>query len=256
MDIVIPVYGSPQFLPPLLAALQKTILPEDRVFLVDDCTPPEKGQKEVQAILANLPPHFSAHQTPQNSGFAAACNCGVRHGQDKFICLLNSDTIPLPNWRQNLVAPLADPMLGAVGAKLLFPADSHDPLRPAGRIQHAGVAFNAQRLPFHIFSGWPHDHPRVNRPLLLQAVTGACLLTRRKLYEQFPLDEIYGPGNFEDIDFCLQLGQAGYQIAYAPQAVLFHHASGSNNVATVTKNARIFLDRWADKITSDDWLLW
>ena len=122
-------------------------------------------------------------------------------------------------------------------------------------IQHAGVAFNADRMPYHIFIGWRPDHPKVNRFLLMQCVTGACWLIRREVYEKIGgLDQAYGQGNFEDVHACLQIGELGLGIAYNPRAVLWHFASGSDNTRDIQKNVYLFRSRWFDKIEPDDHL--
>ena len=257
-DILVPIYGGLTHLRNLMPALEATLAPEHRVIFVDDCTPPEKGSKAILEFLGQAVdrhPTWLAVRSDANRGFSASNNLGSQKGDGEFICLLNSDTVPQAGWLEAMLLVMDTyPQIGAVGAKLLFPPWSNDPVRPAGTIQHAGVVFNAMRMPYHIFAGWPADHPKVNRHLFMQACTGACLLVRRALWEKVGgLDEAFGQGNFEDIDLTLKFCGLGYEIAYCPDAVLYHWGSGSENVAMVEKNAMLFSHKWGDKITSDDW---
>lgn len=257
-DVVIAVYGGADHLQRCLFALGQHRPAQARVYIIDDATP-ESQRQELKAIYERLPDWARLTVLPKNRGFAGANNIGVGLGSSPYVCLLNSDTEPQAYWLEAMTSVLdCNPNVAIVGAKLLYPAWSTDPARPKGRIQHAGVAFNVARLPYHIFLGWQADHPKVNRFLLMQAVTGACWLVRREVYESLNgLDESFGQGNFEDIDFCLRVKQMmRMDVAYCPAATLWHYGSGSNNTAVAQKNARLFLYRWEDKVEYDDWLYW
>lgn len=262
VDVIVPVYGGIKHLRKLIPALEATITPEQAtVWFVDDCTPPDKDADEIIALIAAASARsemFKYARTPKNSGFSGANNYGATLGKAEYICLLNSDTEPQAGWLKHMTAILDElPQVGIVGAKLLFPEWSKDPSRPAGKIQHAGVAFDTSRMPYHLFLGWPADHPKVNRRLHMKAVTGACLLCRRSAFEKVGgLNTLYGQGNFEDIEFCLAVSVAGYETVYCPDAVLWHWGSGSNNTNDAEKNALVFSSRWSHQIDSDDWLYW
>ncbi len=259
-DIIIPVYGGQAHLERLLPALADTTdgLPV-QVWLSEDATPNALGGPELRAWLEDqikLHPNWHVVFAAKNGGFSAANNRAAAQATGEFVCMLNSDTVPHKNWLQAMLGVMkAFSQVGAVGAKLIWPPWAHD--RLPGFVQHAGVAFNAMRLPYHIMEGFPPDHALVNRPLMMKACTGACLLVRRRLWDQVGgLDEAYGQGNFEDIDLCLRINEAGYDIAYCPTAVLYHVGSGSNNVADAERNSMLFMHRWQHKIVSDDWMYW
>jgi O-antigen biosynthesis protein len=260
VDIIIPVYGGKKHLEKLIPALRETLEPKQaKVFFVDDVTPETLGGNELREyIQSQLVDDWNLICADQNGGFSATNNLGVSKGKSEYICMLNSDTVPQAKWLNHLIATLdAYPQVGAVGAKLLFPPWSEDPQRPGGKIQHAGVAFNTSRMPYHLFLGWDADHPKVNRHLMMQAVTGACCLTRRELWETIGgLNPIYGQGNFEDIEYCLEVCKRGYDIAYNPDAVLYHWGSGSNNTEAAEKNQMVFASRWCADVVSDDWKYW
>jgi GT2 family glycosyltransferase len=184
VDIIVPVYGGFDHLQRLTPALSDTLTDfgnEVQVYFVNDCTPVEKGAAEIFDHLSKEVEgrdnwHFLS--TPENSGFARTNNYGASRGNGQFICMLNSDTVPHPKWLKHMVATLEEyPQVGGVGAKLLFPAWSKDATRPPNTIQHAGVAFNPARMPYHIFLGWPSDAKQVNRHLMTRHLAEITLET-------------------------------------------------------------------------------
>ena len=89
----------------------------------------------------------------------------------------------------------------------------------------------------------------------VSAVTGACLLTRREMFETVGgFDEMNLPLAFQDIDLCLRLGKQGYRIVYTPYAELYHHESASKS-ATEKIAGRSEIEymrkQWADLIAND-----
>jgi len=116
-----------------------------------------------------------------------------------------------------------------VGAKLLYPAHMLGIL--AGKVQHAGVARNDEGVPYHPFLGWDADVPDVNTEREVNAVTGACYLVRRKVWDELGgWDPIFERGVYEDVDFCWQSRKHGYLVQYRPQACLYHYSSASEGV--------------------------
>lgn len=243
VDIVTLTYGHPD----MFEKLYKSILTVDagvkfRWIIVDNCSP-AKDKPALNAMLdeCSRDSRVQVVYSRINTGFAGGCNVGSRYGKAPYILLLNSDIIVTEeNWLAKLVDNMRDATVGIVGTKLRFFADSTHKERPAGKIQHAGVAFNILGAPYHIFMGWSADHPLVNRKLEMNCVTGACLLIRRKLYELVKgLDEDYTLGNFEDVALCLAARDQGYKVIYDPSTYLYHYAGGSGNSATVTHNAKL-----------------
>ena len=268
VDIITPVHGSPNLLMGTISSvlLHPTDIPW-HWWIVDDGTPEEKGRALLFDIYkeASRDPRidilFNMEQgQPKNLGFAASNNAAASHGKAPYILMLNSDVRVTDNWLQPMIEEMeTNYRAGVVGAKLLFFPEVHKPFRdgndprPAGRIQHAGVAFNIMRQPYHIHIGWSADNPRLNKRKSLQAVTGAVLLTRRALWEKTGgLDLVYTQGNFEDIEYCLRVKQMGFEVVYRPDAVIYHYAGGSGNSQTAMRNAQIFLMRCGNVITSDE----
>jgi GT2 family glycosyltransferase len=179
-------------------------------------------------------------------GFATACNAGAAAARGEFLVLLNNDTIPTPGWLTALVAHAqAHPRAAVVGSMLLFPNDT---------VQHAGVVFGLDREPHHIYAGFPARHPATTISRRYQAVTAACALFRRGPWEaQGGLDPAFHNG-WEDVDFCLHAGEAGWEIHYCAESVLYHFESSSRDLLSEVErgNRALFASRWQEKIVPDD----
>src|SRR5574341_101431 len=250
VDIITPVYGQLHLVKKLVESIQKyTAGVSYHWYIIDDATPENRSRLELLSFLRKLAQenaNITFIQNNVNGGFAKSNNLAAAKGHSDYILLLNSDTkVTEDGWLAKLTKHLDDNVaIGIVGAKLLFFEDSKDEARPAGTIQHAGVAFNIHGHPYHIFMSWPSDHPKVNQTRIMRAVTDACLLTRRKLWRQLGgLNEIYGQGNFEDVEYCIRAFAMGNLIVYEPNVMLYHYGSGSGNTEAIERNGRIFLLR-------------
>jgi len=180
--------------------------------------------------------------TYQDSRFnlARKINLGVRHATGEHLLLLNDDVkVITPDWIEQMFRYSQQPDIGAVGAKLLF---------PTGRIQHAGVLL-LNGNPGHPY----YDHPKEELGYFLSAavtrnylaVTGACLMTKRLLFEQVGGFSEEFSLNYNDVDFCLKLHQRGYRMVYVPDAMLYHYESLSRgNAGRVAPEE---LDRFKEK---------
>ncbi|MFO7609875.1 MAG: glycosyltransferase [Candidatus Krumholzibacteriia bacterium] len=187
-----------------------------------------------------------------NLGFSRGCNLGASRARGRTVLFLNNDMEVLPGWLDPLVWTLdADPDVGIVGARLLF---------PDGTIQHAGVAMvdYAQDVP-PIMGGQhksyrrPHDDPEVLRPQVLQVVTGACLLIRPELFAALGgFDDAYWNGN-EDVDLCLRAGEAGWLVVYRPESTVIHYESqsGPERFARMEPNIAHFNAVWRGRARPD-----
>jgi GT2 family glycosyltransferase len=186
--------------------------------------------------------------------FSWVNNKAVAATASEHVLLLNDDVAPIePGWLDAMAAHLADPAVGVVGAKLLY---------PGGTVQHGGVIMGLSGLCDHAHRHIAGDVPGyAGRAVLAQelsVVTGACLLVRRRVLEQVGgLDERY-PSAFNDVDLCLRIREAGYSVVFAPEAVLYHHElrtygshfAGERAQFHETEVARLRA-RWAGVIAED-----
>lgn len=215
-----------------------------RVIVVDDAS--EDGTVD---RFEGYDDHLKVVARERNGGFGIACNDGAEAaGEVEYLVFLNNDTIPLPGWLDALVdAAAAHPDAGAVGSKLLY---------PGGTVQHAGVAIGQDRWPHHLYAGLPGEHPAVNRAKPVVAATAACLLVRREAFIELDGFDTAFLNGYEDIDFCLRLGERGQETRYCPQSVLYHLESvtrwADDSSRHVEHNSQLFAERWHSRVRPDD----
>jgi GT2 family glycosyltransferase len=156
---------------------------------------------------------------------SAVKNFAVERAAGSVVCLLRDNTEVISgDWLTEMVAQLAQPDVGAVGAKLYY-AD--------GRVEHGGmllgvlgVAGYAHRLSDRLSVGYFGQLQLAHQ---MSAVSDACAVVRREAWEQVQgFDQASLPGEFGDIDFCLRLREAGWNVAWTPNAELYHHESQSH----------------------------
>lgn len=265
LDIIIPVYGQADLLSKCIAALPEAAgdVPY-RLILVDDCGP---EQEQLGHVYRSLNGNSKVIRNRQNSGFARTVNAGVASGNAPFILLLNSDCILQPGAIPAMLREFDKPEVGIVGAKLLF---GDNRWQQQGKVQHAGLCRNIQGQLVHVNLGWSADHPKVNQRREMQMVTGACLMTRRKVWErvtaeyrrygdptQGALNEVYDRGCYEDCEFCLATRVQGYKVIYQPEAVGLHYVGASvtanNGAFPLGRNSMIFGARCAHLVEFDEW---
>lgn len=154
--------------------------------------------------------------------YSAINNFGVRHARGTIIGLVNNDIeVISPEWLSEMVSHAVRPEIGCVGAKLYYSNDT---------LQHAGVICSLGGVAGHSHKHFPGKHPGYFHRLVLvqqlSAVTAACLLVRRSIYEEVGgLDEVNLHVAFNDVDFCLKVREAGYRNLWTPYAELYHHES-------------------------------
>jgi GT2 family glycosyltransferase len=181
--------------------------------------------------------------------FAAICNFGVRETDGDWILLLNNDTeFTDPAWLSAMAEHVQRPEIGAVGAMLLF---------PNGLVQHAGVVLTERDVAAHAYMNFPADSMENGGQLQMSRgysiVTAACMLVRREVYQKLGgLDEVNYAVAYNDVDFCLRLREAGYNVVYTPFARIIHHESASRGYGKGNpREAKTMRERWASLITSD-----
>jgi len=242
-SIIIPVFNkaaiTKQCIQALLADPPETTTWE--IVVVDD-----GSRDETPRILEQFSDQIRVVRHDQNAGFAATCNDGAAASEGEYIVFLNNDILPQRGWLDNLVR-YADqhPGAAAVGSKLLFANDT---------IQHAGAVVSWDGFPRHAYTGFPADHPAVNKSRRFQIVTGACMLVRRAAFEQVGGFDTQFVNAYEDSDLCLRLGELGHEIHYCHESVLYHFESVSREgrIADLEHSTKRFRERWADRLEPDD----
>lgn len=200
------------------------------------------GTKE---FLDELDGKIVATHNERNLGFAKACNQGAARASGGFLLFLNNDTIVTKNWMDVLISELDEnPEIAMAGSKLLFPDDT---------IQHAGVVFGEDKIPYHIYVREMKEKNYVNKKRKFNAVTAACMLVRKDIFDKVGgFDENFLNG-YEDIDLCLKIKELGKDIIYCPESVVYHYESISEGRTDKhTENRELFLKKWGNKIQQDD----
>ena len=232
--------------------LERTDYPAIELVIVDNGST-EPG---VLALYERLraEPRVRIEAFPQPFNFAAMVNRGAEVASGTVLILLNNDVAVLrPDWLDALVAQAVRPEVGAVGAKLLY-AD--------GRLQHAGVVVGLGGQAGHILRRRPADTPghlgRMRVAHEVSAVTAACLAVARDKYRAVGgFDAATFAIDFNDVDFCLRLGAAGWKTIWTPHAVLSHLESVSRGRPVgparerFESEARAFAERWGAVIRHD-----
>lgn len=185
---------------------------------------------------------------PGPFNFSAKINAGAAAASGEHLVLFNDDLeVISPEWLTAMLEYSQEPEIGAVGGKLLY---------PDGRLQHIGMALGVAGVAAHAFHQHPGTAPGYAGSALIprnySAVTGACLMTRRAVFEEVGRFDEWFPIDFNDVDYCLRLRRAGYRVVFTPWARLYHHESASfgarrQDLGAIEEMRR----RWADVIDRD-----
>jgi GT2 family glycosyltransferase len=226
-----------------------TLAPEhaiEEIVLIDNGS----VEPETKALRQRLETRASIRliDFPGPFNWAAINNMAAATCQTDMLLFMNNDIeATTPGWLLPLVELAQRPEVGAVGPRLIY-AD--------GKVQHAGVVLGLGGIAMHLFSRLPVGRSgyfgwdRMIRGY--SALTGACLLVRRHVFEEAGGFEQSLPVAFNDVDFCIRLGQAGYRLLYTPLSQLTHYESVSRGHSGFTQDFRTFLHHWWDLLQQDD----
>jgi GT2 family glycosyltransferase len=224
------------------------------ILLVDNQSTETGTLKYYEALKNNAKVRLIKDDRPFN--FAAINNYAVKHVESEYIIFLNNDTeVISANWIENMLGFAQREDVGAVGALLYHPDNT---------IQHAGVIVGINGITGHPFKNLARGSfgymGRAKVSQNLSAVTGACLMTKKSVFEETGgFDEVYSHA-FNDIDFCLKLRAKGYVIVYTPDAELYHHEFATRGYEDETPRQlkrymteiSLFLERWRSVIERGD----
>jgi GT2 family glycosyltransferase len=223
--------------------IDKSTYPNYEIVVVADTDTPPAAIAEIE-VAAGDRLRVVPFDRPFN--FAEKINVGAVHSRGEHLLLLNDDIeVSTPDWIERMVMYSSIPGVGAVGGLLLL---------EDGRIQHAGVGFEGG-LPGHPYYGYPRDVPgyanavRIARDLL--AITGACLMTRRDLFDEVGGLSTTFPINYNDVDYCLKQVERGRRVVYDPDLVMTHFESSSRSSDVEEWEKAQLLNRWAALTTSN-----
>lgn len=192
--------------------------------------------------------------------YSAINNYGVGLTSGKYLLFLNNDTEVIEScWLSSMLSFCQREDVGAVGAKLLYPDDT---------VQHAGVMMICCRNegemggPIHVFNNLDRDDPGYMRRAVisqdLSAVTAACMMTKRSVFEELNgFNEDFEVA-FNDVDFCLRVRSLDKLVVFDADALLYHYESFSRGYETGEKKIRFMREQgklrtaWAEYYVNGD----
>ena len=245
VSIIVPTRNQ---LPLLKATIDSILAGTDygsyEIVIVDNGSTHE----DALAYLASLGPPCQVHRWPHPFNYSAINNFGVSLSKGEQLLFLNNDVEVIHrDWLTAMLeyAQWAD--VGAVGAKLLYGDET---------IQHAGVIFIGTGVAHHAFRWQPKEVLGVPRladlPRNCSAVTGACMMVPRRVFEEV--------GGFNedlrvvlnDVDLCLRIRERNYEVVYTPHALLYHHEGASRGRLHPPQDEKRFLQRWPAHASTAD----
>ena len=236
VSIIIPNKDCPDLLEACVTSvLEKTTYENYEIVIVENNST-EELTEECYGKLARLDERIRIVRWPAEFNFSKIINFGVGESRGEYLLLLNNDTVVIePDWLKNMLGICQREDVGAVGARLLY---------PDGTVQHAGVVVTDEFTPAsHAFCVLPDSNPGYfNLGVLTHqhsAVTAACLLTKRSVY-----DEVGGFNEeltvaYNDVDYCFKIRDLGLHVVYEPTAKLYHYESVSRGFDDDTVDRRI-----------------
>lgn len=237
----------------IVSIQEKSSYPNYEIIVIENNSVEEKTFQYYQILERK--PNIRVVQWNGKFNYSAINNFGYTFAKGDYILLLNNDTeVISSDWIQEMLMYAQRSDVGAVGAKLYY---------PDGTIQHGGVVLGVGGVAAHLHCNRPKEDVGYMGRLIyaqdLTAVTAACMMIPRKVWEQTKgLDESFEVA-FNDVDFCMRIRQLGYLIVFTPFAELYHYESKSRKADdTPEKRARFvgeverFQARWAKELEAGD----
>lgn len=197
--------------------VEKTTYGNYEIVIVDNGSVEEETLAWFETLKKTKNVRVLAYRKKFN--YSAINNFAVGKARGEIVGLVNNDIeVISPDWLTEMVSWAVQPDIGCVGAKLYYANDT---------IQHAGVILGIGGVAGHSHKYFPRDHhgyfSRLKVAQNLSAVTGACLLVRKEVYQEVGgLNANDLKVAFNDVDFCLKVREAGYRNVWTPYAELYH----------------------------------
>ncbi len=254
VSIIIPTRNAVELVRQCVESIREhTDYPDYEIVVVDNQSDDRASLAYFELLQASGIARLLRYDQPFN--YAAINNFAVNETEGEFLCFLNNDIeVKESGWLAEMVSQAARPGIGAVGARLLY---------PDGRLQHGGVITGLGGVAGHAMKFLSGESKGYNgRAVLVQnysAVTAACLVVRRTIFEQVGgFDAEHLGVAFNDVDLCLRIREQGYRNLWTPYAELVHHESATRGPEdTAEKQARFSREiahmksRWGASLLQD-----
>ncbi|MEI8204513.1 MAG: glycosyltransferase family 2 protein [Bacteroidota bacterium] len=256
VSIIIPSRNKADLLKKCLRSIEKKSTYKNFEIIVIDNN---SDQKDFFQLIKQYSRHadlnFKCIQDKEEFNFSRLINLGRKHASGEYLMLLNNDTeVISPDWLEAMLEHVQRKEIGVTGAKLLYDNDT---------IQHAGVIIGLGGAAGHVLVGEDRDGPGyfnyVNMLNTYSAVTGACFMVRTDVFDEVGgFDESFGT-EYNDVDFCLKVVEAGYRNLYVPHCELYHYESMSRGHPHSTsesykkhvKEVNLFRKKWKKYVEKD-----
>jgi GT2 family glycosyltransferase len=249
VSIIIPTRDNTAFLRRCVESLERlTTYRNYELLIIDNNSRDPETLEYLDSMPHRVIPFREAFNYSKINNFAAS------HAAGEYVLLLNDDTEVIDgSWLEAMLEHAQRPEVGVVGARLLY---------PDGRIQHAGVVVGVGSpwepgVAMHAYHFYSSDSPGHAGTLMAatnySAVTAACMLVRKSLFEQVGgLQEEDLPIQFNDVDLCLKIRERGYYVVYTPYAELYHHESVSRGHFSGNRTENLWMrERWGTEMDND-----
>lgn len=234
--------------------LEKSTYSNFEIIIIENNSVESKTE-DFYKVLERKDPRIKIVHYDGEFNYSKINNFGATFATGEYLLLLNNDIeIISANWIEEMLMFAQRDDVGVVGAKLCYEDDT---------VQHAGVIIGIGGVAGHAHKHLHRDSEgyvhRMSIAQNLSAVTAACLMTRRDVWEQMHgLDETFKVA-FNDVDFCLRVRQAGYLIVFTPYAELYHYESKSRGyedtpekVFRFSNESKAMKERWHDILEKGD----
>lgn len=243
VSIIIPTKDAPDMLGRCLQSVfEKTSYPEFEVILMDNETTDERSlQLMEQYPIRRIP-------FPDPFNFSRANNQGASAATGDFLVFLNNDTeIIAADWLRHLLYYAEQADVGAVGTLLVYEDRT---------VQHAGVVLGMRGTADHTMRGFPAGVDGYAGSLAcareVSAVTGACTMIRKSLFDEVGGFNEHFFTAYQDVDLCLRLRERGLRLICTPRAPVVHHESVSRRNYYDMIDRMLLLDQWDTVIERGD----
>jgi len=248
VSVIIPTRDNVAFLRRCLESIERlTTYRSYELLIIDN----NSRYAETLEYLDSIPHRVIPFREPFN--YSRINNFAVSHAEGEYVLLLNDDTEVISGgWLEAMLEHAQRPDVGAVGARLLY---------PDGRVQHAGVIVGVGSpwepgVAMHSHHFYSSDSPGYAGALMTttnySAVTAACMLLRKSVFDEVGGLPEYLPVQFNDVDLCLRIRERGYYIVYTPYAELYHHESVSRGHFSGDRSENLFMrERWGEVMDRD-----
>jgi GT2 family glycosyltransferase len=242
-SLIIPSKDAADVLGRCLRSLfENTSYPNLEVIVMDN----ESSDPAALKLMQECPVKRIHFPNPFN--FSRANNQGAAEATGELLVFLNNDTeVITPDWLDHLAYYAEQPDVGAAGAVLAYPDMT---------VQHAGVVLGMRGTADHLMRKFPVDADGYAGSLAcareVTAVTGACLMIRKQLFEEIGGFNPHFFTAYQDLDLCLRLRARGLRIICTPQARLYHHEYTSRRSYYDMVDRMLLLDQWEEVIEQGD----